>query len=307
MPQLPSGRLVALTIDPALKKAKGGHAFFRAVFKVQVKSLDDIDQVVSILYHRPKEGIPYPGEPYLSGITLNAIGTERCDWSNEDIESFRQWLATDNTQQWLRTAYSDMMDAISSSKPVLPENLKGLMDDEDTGPVFNTGCAEEELPEPVIDLIANLIKRDTVQSVSFPFNNTKVWRILVEEQLRRANATGLPNQTAFPLSGPDNGLACDPTVWGGNVHIPYEGCCMGDLFVLPEWRNPYRETHSATLSTSYHYLLAQRDFGELKCAIRQVIGDGWFLYESTRPYERADMLGERLIAEFAKRNEQPHQ
>ncbi|PJC05092.1 MAG: hypothetical protein CO069_01370 [Gallionellaceae bacterium CG_4_9_14_0_8_um_filter_60_335] len=67
---------------------------------------------------------------------------------------------------------------------------------------------------------------------------------------------------------------------------------MGNLFVLPEWRNPYRETNSATLSSSYHYLLAQRDFGELKCAIRHDIGDGWFLYESTRPYEKADMLGE---------------
>jgi hypothetical protein len=131
VPQLPSGRLVALTIDPALEKAKEGHAIFRAVFKAQVKSADDIDQVVSIRYHRPKEGIPYPGEPYLSGITLNAIGTDRCDWSQEDIESFRQWLTTDNTQQWLRAAYSDMLDAISNSRSVLPENLKGIMDDED--------------------------------------------------------------------------------------------------------------------------------------------------------------------------------
>ena len=131
MPQLPSGRLVALTIDPALEKVKEGDAIFRTFFKVLVKSADDMDQAVSIVYHRPKEGAPYPGEPYPSGITLAAIGTERCDWSNEDIESFRQWLATDNTQQWLRTAYNNMMDAISSSKSVLPENLKGIMDDDD--------------------------------------------------------------------------------------------------------------------------------------------------------------------------------
>ena len=131
MPQLPSGLLVALSIDPALEKVRQGHSFFRAIFKVQVKSADDIDQAISILYHRPKEGVPYPGEPYLSGITLNAIGTDRCDWSQEDIELFRQWLATDNTQQWLRTAYNDMIEAISNSKSVLPENLKGIMDDED--------------------------------------------------------------------------------------------------------------------------------------------------------------------------------
>lgn len=153
---------------------------------------------------------------------------------------------------------------------------------------LNNGRAEEELPSSVIDLIAELIKRDTVQSVSFPFNNTKAWRILVEEQLRRAKATGLPNQQAFTLSGPDGGIACDPTVWGGTVHIPYEGCCMGDLFVVPSWRNLLRETNTATLSNSYHYLLVQRELGELDCSIRHDIGDGWFLYESTRPYVRHD-------------------
>ncbi len=131
MPQLPSGRLVALTIDPALEMARKGHAFFRAMFKVQVKSADNIDQAVSILYYRPKEDVPYPGEPYLSGITLNAIGTDRCDWSQEDIDSFRQWLSADNTRQWLRTAYNDMVNTISNSKSVLPESLKGIMDDED--------------------------------------------------------------------------------------------------------------------------------------------------------------------------------
>lgn len=99
MPQLPSGLLVGLTIDPALEKAREGHFFFRAIFKEQVKSVDDIDQAVSVLYHRPKDGTPYPGEPYLSGISLNVIGTDRCNWSQEDIESFRQWLATANTQQ----------------------------------------------------------------------------------------------------------------------------------------------------------------------------------------------------------------
>lgn len=86
MPQLSSGLLVGLTIDPALEKVREGHFFFRAMFKVQVKSADDIDQAVSILYHRSKDGTPYPGEHYLSGIMLNAIGTDRCDWPQEDIE-----------------------------------------------------------------------------------------------------------------------------------------------------------------------------------------------------------------------------
>ena len=184
---------------------------------------------------------------------------------------------------------------------------------DDNYPVFNIGQPEEELPESVITLIGELIKRDNVQSVSFPFNNTKVWRLLVDEQLRRARATGLANQLALTLSGPDGGLACDPTAWGGVVHIPYEGCCSGDLFVVPGWRNLYPDWKDqfprsgdgrgdkATLGDyshymadpktgdSCHYLLLKRDIGELRCAVRSEIGDGWFLYESNRPYIKTDV------------------
>jgi hypothetical protein len=304
MPQLPSGLSVGLSIDPALEKAKEGHFFFRIFFKVQVRSFEDVGDAVSITYYRPKQGVPDPGEAYPSGMTLSALGTDRCDWQEGDVEYLKQWLTGAEQQQWLRTAYKTLVEALSKSKPAMPENLVGIMDDDDDHrPSFNVGRPEEYLPNPVVNVIGELIKRDNVQSVSFPFNNTKVWRMLVDEQLCRAKNTDLPNQQAFALSGPDSGLSCDPTEWGGVVHIPYEGCCMGDLFIVPEWRNLFRETNSATLSTSYHYLLAQRDLGELNCAIRRDIGDGWFLYESTRPYERADMLGDRLIAELSKRND----
>lgn len=140
----------------------------------------------------------------------------------------------------------------------------------------------DELPESVITLISDLIKRDNVQSVSCPFNNSKVWRLLVAEQVRRSKLLGTPLQKAFELSGPDCGLGFDTTEWGGEIHIPYEGACTADLFIAPEWRNLIRETNSATLSTEYYYLLVKRELGDLNCAMRHVIGDGWLLYESTR-------------------------
>lgn len=173
---------------------------------------------------------------------------------------------------------------------------------DDNYPVFNTGQPEEELPEPVITLIGKLIERDNVQSVSCPFNNSKVWRLLVAEQVRRAEQTGKPPQQAFALSGPDSGFGFDPTEWSGEVHIPYEGAAMADLFVAPKWRNFIRETNSATLSTSYHYLLVQRDLGELHCATRREIGDGWLLYESTRPYVKVDVFGEKFLHDHTKAN-----
>lgn len=162
---------------------------------------------------------------------------------------------------------------------------------------FNNGSVEEALPESLITLIGEFIKRDTVQSVSFPFNNAKVWRLLIDEQVRRAMQTGLALQQAFTLSGPDSGLSINPSEWGGEVHIPYEGCCDGDLFIAPTWRNFIRETDSGTLSSSYHYLLLQRDLGELNCATRRIIGDGWVLYESTRTYVKAGGFGDDFLRE----------
>lgn len=198
--------------------------------------------------------------------------------------------------------------------PQLPSDLKDKFSGEDFYIIpFNNGRKEEELPDAVINTIGELIKRDNVQSVSFPFNNTKVWRLLVDEQLQRAKKTGFSKQKAFTLSGPDGGLSCDPTEWGGNVHIPYEGACMGDLFVVPGWRKIYPDWKDqfprsgdgkgdkATLGNyahymadpntgdSCHYLLLQRDLGELKCATRRVIGDGWILYESNKPYVKTNV------------------
>ena len=87
--------------------------------------------------------------------------------------------------------------------------------------------------------------------------------------------------------------------WGGMVHIPYEGYCGADLFIKPKWRNtfPAADKTGGSLSDiifyvgedyeygySCHYLLTNDDLGELNCASRQVVGDGWILYESNRLY-----------------------
>ena len=157
-----------------------------------------------------------------------------------------------------------------------------MFEDDESYPVFNNGQPEDVLPESVIALIEELIKRNTIQSVSCPFNNSKVWSSLVKEQVLRAKQTGKPLQEAFNLSGPDSGFSFDPTDWGGEVHIPYEGACVADLFVAPPWRNFIRETNHATLSQDYYHLIASKNWGELDCAIRHDIGDGWLYYESTR-------------------------
>lgn len=158
------------------------------------------------------------------------------------------------------------------------------------------------LSSSLLAAIDRLIRLDTVRSVSCPFRDPAVWRLLVDEQGRRAEATGLHPQLAFGLSGPEVGLQHVPIAdWGGSVHTPYEGAAPADLFITPSWRMTFAEyggadgslsavvhgLESPTIGYYCHHLLTQTDLGELGCATREDLGDGWIAYASTRPYVEA--------------------
>lgn len=159
------------------------------------------------------------------------------------------------------------------------------------------------VPALLLDAIARLVRLDTVRSVSCPFKDPAVWRVLVDEQRRRGALLGVHSQLAFGLTGPDAGLGHVPlTDWGGYVHLPYEGAAPADLFIRPAWRSTFPEYGGAdgSLSAVVHgveslevgyfcqHLLTNDDMGELACATREDIGDGWVAYASKRPYVEAD-------------------
>ncbi len=140
------------------------------------------------------------------------------------------------------------------------------------------------------DAILEIARRDDVHSVSCPFPDAELWKALVDEQVRRSKATGLPPQKAYCLCGPEQGLDHLPIAeWGGYVHIPYEGVNDGDLLILPSWRKfePERMGDSGRLSyacaKACNHIIVDRDYGELPNVIRRAI-DGWTLYSSTNPY-----------------------
>jgi hypothetical protein len=107
----------------------------------------------------------------------------------------------------------------------------------------------------------------------------------------------LKSQRAFKLSGPDSGLPTevDAEAWGGEIHIPSEGICAGDLFIMPNWRafwpSGAQEDGSLTRAVGKrcHFLLTANDYAELLAAHRTVMGN-WMLYESKRPYEPSNPL-----------------
>jgi len=155
------------------------------------------------------------------------------------------------------------------------------------------------LSASLLAALARIVLLETVRSVSCPFRDPAAWRVLVTEQRRRSEATGLSPQLAFGLSGPDAGLPHVPlAAWGGHVHIPYEGAAPADLFIRPSWRLMFPEyggvdgTLSAVVhglespGVGYfcHHLLTNEDLGELGCAGREELGEGWLHYTSKRPY-----------------------
>jgi len=134
--------------------------------------------------------------------------------------------------------------------------------------------------------IEKIISQDEVHSVSCPFGGLSIWRVLVEEQVRRSQRLNLPPQEALHLYGPDNSLDKLPEDWGGEVRIPYEGMFDADVVFLPSWRVFHIENAGAegSLAEALHmkhcrYLFVPREraLGKLECATSEKIGD-WVLY-----------------------------
>ncbi len=137
------------------------------------------------------------------------------------------------------------------------------------------------LPPALVDALRMLVSRADVHSVSCDLKDYPLWRLLVAEQVRRAEKTSLPPQSAFGLCGPEGWPPSFITAreWGGYVHHPYEGVVPCDIYFLPHWR--YFDF--ADMQSTCKYLLTRRDFGERECALRSVF-DGWFLYEYKGEY-----------------------
>jgi len=169
---------------------------------------------------------------------------------------------------------------------------------------------ETTLPEPLFRLILDLIRRDDVRSVSVPFDDLALWRELVAEQRRRADATGQPLQRAFGLFGPESGLHGIPLdEWGGEVTIPYEGAFGADLFILPAWHRFLSDKIKEGGKLRYAVLkpcnrvIVREDHGEVACATRTEVGDGWWLYTWTAPHEDCNFIFdpefERIVREHS--------
>lgn len=160
------------------------------------------------------------------------------------------------------------------------------------------------LREAILDLAA----RPDVHSISCALVDFQLWQGLFKEQVSRSSRLGLPPQEALCLTGPDAGIPgitgvfCGleeddgdlppalpdpqgnwaPDRWGGEVHVPYEGACGGDLLIPPKWLHPLAvvlsKPHAQLPRTSgkrCNLLLLDRDLGVLPDSVRLELVEGW--------------------------------
>ena len=147
------------------------------------------------------------------------------------------------------------------------------------------------LTDEIYALIERLItNRDDIQSVSSHFDDERLWKILVAEQVCRAQKMDLRPQQAFRLNGPDcRSMPFPIDEWGGDVHLPYEGLAAGDLII--SLRSPSILVGSAIC----HYFLTTVDVEcNEKSRFKKIDKAGdWILYQSIYSYFPVYVLDER--------------
>jgi len=127
MPRLPSGRHVGLADQPIKELAKQGDFNLKLFFPSGVRKPADMAPLICIVYFHPGETDTVPGESYLSGLMLSDIGTNKCDWSQEDISAFNTWLETPRSQAFLKQGYDELHQILATVKAKLPESLQGVL------------------------------------------------------------------------------------------------------------------------------------------------------------------------------------
>jgi hypothetical protein len=169
---------------------------------------------------------------------------------------------------------------------------------------------QEQLPLPLRQTILRLASQEDIHSIYCPFIDTELWRSLLLEQTTRATKAGTPPQQALTLIGPDSGIpGITPERYyedelahkqqglliesSGEIHIPYEGACGADLFIVPTWHKFFADNLKKpnaklrwAIGKHCNYLLVNCDHGEFSCATRTPIVNNWVQYKSNDHYVR---------------------
>lgn len=133
MPQLKSGRHVALSASPyldALASEKDESRYFAMVaLRVHAGSPRALRDHLVIGYFVAGQGTPPNAPSYNSGYCVADVLEGRSDWSLDEVEEFRQFLDEPRIGGWLQAQFDEIDDAITNN-PVWGSNLLDLTSEE---------------------------------------------------------------------------------------------------------------------------------------------------------------------------------
>lgn len=126
MPQLKSGRYVALSVSPYLHALTDGpdeaRYFAIAALRLHAWTPEALRGHVIIGYFDTSAGTPPDAPSYDSGYCVDDILQGRSDWSADEIEEFRMFLATPRMEAWLKDQF-DAIDRAIRENPVWGKSL----------------------------------------------------------------------------------------------------------------------------------------------------------------------------------------
>lgn len=146
------------------------------------------------------------------------------------------------------------------------------------------------VPPGLMEVLCALARHPGIRSMSLPFTDWTLWRLLVEVQVRRSLTEGCPPNDALHLGGAEaDAWAEEAADWGGHIKGPHSPDLF-DVFVLPPWHGWFSDravpAQSARAGTSVHgpgkagrVLIVDRDLGEFATEDR-IACEGWFVYRA---------------------------
>lgn len=119
MPQLKSGRHVALSASPyldALSSDKDESRYFAILaLRVHANSPQALRDHLVIGYFVEGQGTPPDAPSYNSGYCVADVLEGRSDWSADEVEEFREFLDEPRIGGWLQAQFDEIDDAIKNN------------------------------------------------------------------------------------------------------------------------------------------------------------------------------------------------
>ena len=148
MPQLKSGRHVALSASPYLDALTSGSdesKYFAIVaLRLNIATPEALRDHLVVGYFVAGEGIPPNAPSYNSGYCVADVLESRSDWSLDEVEEFRTFLTTEpRFGPWLQAQFDELNQAIQDN------------------PVWGSELLENDLASNDIDV--PMIKRAIIQ------------------------------------------------------------------------------------------------------------------------------------------------